>query len=106
MKVMIREAMSFRAETYPLIVEHLAPFLDQVESILAEGVRAGEIRRDRPPGQLALLFVGSLVMLYVQHWGSQGAWPSLDEIPDLAVSAFLDGAGAHRGDDGNRGGAL
>jgi AcrR family transcriptional regulator len=50
------------------------------------------IRDDRPTPQLAMLFVGLLVLLYVQHWGSSGAWPSLDEIPELAVSSFLDGA--------------
>jgi hypothetical protein len=49
--------------------------------------------------QLALLFVGSLSLLYVQHWGSNGTWPSLDEIPELAVTMFFDGA-AMRGGSG------
>lgn len=91
-KVMIREAMSFRQETYPLIVGHLAPYLEKVEEVLAEGVAAGEVRSDRPFRELALLFVGILALLYVQHWGSGGIWPRLDEIPKLAVTAFLDGA--------------
>lgn len=92
LKVVVREAMSFRPETYPLIVSHLAPFVDQVEAILARGVAAREIREDRPTPQLALVFVGLLVLLYVQHWGSAGAWPSLEEIPALAVDTFLEGA--------------
>ncbi|MGD8320078.1 MAG: TetR/AcrR family transcriptional regulator [Gemmatimonadota bacterium] len=91
-KVVVREALSFRAETYPAIVAHLAPYLQRVEEVLADGARAGEIRGDRPAPQLALIFVGTLALLYVQHWGSGGAWPSLDEIPTLAVSGFLDGA--------------
>ncbi|MCG6954491.1 MAG: TetR/AcrR family transcriptional regulator [Gemmatimonadetes bacterium] len=91
-KVVVREALSFRPETYPAIVAHLAPYLDQVEAVMADGTRAGEIRGDRPTPQLALLFVGTLALLYVQHWGSGGAWPSLDEIPTLAVTDFLDGA--------------
>jgi AcrR family transcriptional regulator len=91
-KVMIREAMSFRQETYPLIVRHLAPYLEKVEEVLAGRVAAGEVRNDRSLGELALLFVGILALLYVQHWGSGGIWPRLDEIPELAVMTFLDGA--------------
>jgi len=93
MRVLIREAMSFRPDTYPIIVEHLAPFLDVLIEVLATGVEAGEIRNDRPPAQLALLFVGTLTMLYVQYWGSGGAWPTLEELPELALATFLDGAG-------------
>jgi AcrR family transcriptional regulator len=94
-KVLIREAMSFRKDTYPLIVEHLTPFMEKLEEILAGGVAAGEVRSDRPIRELALLFVGILSLLYVQHWGSGGNWPGLDDVPELAVSTFLDGA-AHR----------
>jgi len=92
MKVVVREAMSFNPRTYPLIVEHLAPYLGQVQEILGRGLAAGEIRDDRPVAQLALAFVGILVLLFVQHWGSGGAWPAVAEIPDLAVTLFFDGA--------------
>lgn len=92
MKVVIREAMSFRPETYPLILEHLAPFVDMIRGALEQGAAKGEIRTDRPIGELAILFVGMLSLLYVQHWGSGGTWPGLDEVPDLVVTAFLDGA--------------
>ena len=95
MKVVVREAMSFRPETYPLIVGHLAPYVAEVEKILARGVASKEVRTDRPTPQLALAFVGVLVLLFVQHWGSGGAWPRLEEIPDLAVTLFLDGAATH-----------
>jgi AcrR family transcriptional regulator len=91
-RVLVREVMSFRKETYPLIVGHLAPYLEKVEEILAEGVAVGDVRNDRPLRELALLFVGILALLYVQHWGSEGNWPDLEEIPDLAVMTFLDGA--------------
>jgi AcrR family transcriptional regulator len=92
MKVVVREAMSFNPRTYPLIVEHLAPYLGQVQQLLERGLAKGEIRNDRPLGQLALAFVGFQVLLFVQHWGSGGAWPTLEELPDLAVTLFLDGA--------------
>ncbi len=91
-KVVVREVMSFRPETYPLVVDHLAPYLEKVQEILARGVAAGEVRADRPAPQLALAFTGVLALLYVQHWGSGGAWPALEEIPSLAVTLFLDGA--------------
>ncbi len=97
MKVLLREAMSFRRQTYPIILENLAPFMGMVEKILERGARTGEVRADRPVAQLALLFVGLLSLLYVQHWGSERAWPTLDELPQLAVSAFLDGAAPRHG---------
>jgi AcrR family transcriptional regulator len=92
MKVVIREAMSFRPRTYPLIVAHLAPYVAEIEKVLARGRTSREIRKDLPAPQLALVFVGILVLLFVQHWGSGGAWPTLDEIPQLVVTLFLDGA--------------
>jgi AcrR family transcriptional regulator len=92
MKVVIREAMSFRPQTYPLIVAHLAPYVAEVEKVLARGRTSREIRKGLSAPQLALVFVGILVLLFVQHWGSGGAWPTLDEIPQLVVTLFLDGA--------------
>ncbi|MEZ4220336.1 MAG: TetR/AcrR family transcriptional regulator [Polyangiaceae bacterium] len=92
MRVVVREAMSFQPATYPRIVEHLSPYLTRVERVIADGVENEELRSDVPTVQLALLFVGTLTMLYVQHWGSDGAWPSLDEVPALAVTTFVDGA--------------
>lgn len=91
-KVLVREAMSFRPETYPIIEAHLAPYVMAVAGVLRDGVDKGTVRNDTPVEQLALLFVGTLSMLYVQHWGSKGAWPTLEEIPTLAVTSFLDGA--------------
>ena len=91
-KVLVREALSFRQQTYPLIVEHLAPFLTKVEEILGEGMRRGDIPSGRPAAELALLYTGTLSLFYVQRWGSSGAWPALDEIPERAVDAFLYGA--------------
>jgi AcrR family transcriptional regulator len=101
-KVLVREVMSFRKETYPLIVGHLAPYLEKVEEILAEGVRTEEVRSDRPLREVGLLFVGILALLYVQHWGSGGRWPDLEEIPELAVMTFLDGVAQRTGPGGAR----
>jgi AcrR family transcriptional regulator len=100
MKVLVREAMSFRPDTYPIIAAHLAPYVVTVAAVLRDGRERGTVRDDIPVEQLALLFVGTLSMLYVQHWGSGGAWPSLDELPGLAVTSFLDGAAAREEGDG------
>lgn len=91
-RVLVREAMSFRSRTYGLITEHLEPIVAVIEEILRAGAAQGEVRTDRPPAELALLFVGVLSLLYVQYWGSKAAWPALDDIPALAVTTFLDGA--------------
>lgn len=91
-KVLVREAMSFRPHTYPVVARHMAPFVSKVEEILVVGMHAGELRPARPPGELAALWVGMLALCYVQHWGSGGAWPALDEIPALVVDTFLHGA--------------
>jgi len=96
-KVVVREAMSFRPTTYPLVVEHLAPYISAVTGVIESGVASGEVRSDQPSAQLALAFVGILGLLYVQHWGSGGTWPTLDEIPRLAVTLFYDGAGPRDG---------
>lgn len=61
--------------------------------VLASGFESGEVWSDRPLDQLTPLFIETLTMPYVQHWGSAGALPTLEELPSLAVSAFLDGAG-------------
>ncbi len=93
MKVLVREAMSFRPGTYSLILTHLAPFLEAVTECLREGASAGRVRDDLAPEQLALIFVGMLSLFYVQHWGSEGTWPPLENVPELVVTLFLQGAG-------------
>lgn len=91
-KVLAGEAMNPRSENYGLILNHLAEFTEIISKILERGVERGEIRADKPTAQLALVFLGLLTLLYIQHWKSDGAWPSLEEIPDLVVTLFIDGA--------------
>ena len=92
MKVLVREAMSFQSNTYPLIIENMGPIQVLIQSILERGQGKHEVRTDRPVPMLAQTFIGMLSLLYIQHWGSGGVWPSLTEIPDLAVELFLEGA--------------
>ncbi len=95
-KVVIREVMSFRPGTYPLIIEHLAPFTQKIETVLSAGITAGDVRDDQPVARQALIFTGMLALMYVQYWGSGGAWPSLDAVPELVVGTFLDGKAAKK----------
>ena len=97
MKVLVGEAMNPRSENYAVILEHLAPFLGAVSETVDRAVRDGQVRADRPVPQLALTFVGLLTLLYIQYWKSGGSWPDLGEVPDLAVSLFLDGAAGPAG---------
>lgn len=93
MKVLAGEAMNPRSENYGEILSHLAPFIEQISDVLQSGLEIGVIRTDRPVPQLSLAFLGILTLMYIQHWKSGGTWPELEEIPELVVTLFLDGAG-------------
>lgn len=45
------------------------------------------------------MFAGMGELALVQHWGSGGAWPTLEQIPDLVVGLFLGGAAPRPGPD-------
>lgn len=92
-RVLASEALNPRADSYGLILTHLGEFIGMIERVLDRGIENGEIRKDKPPAQLALVFLGYLTLLFNQHWNSGGTCPSLDEIPDLVVTLFVDGAG-------------
>jgi len=64
-----------------------------VVAILRDGVERGEVRGDVPVERLALVFVGLGDLMLLQHWGSGGAWPSLEELPAFVTKLFLRGAG-------------
>ena len=96
-RVLVREVITADPRFYPQVIVAAAPFIDRVRSILADGVKRGEIRSQPPPEELALLFVGLGDLALVQHWGSGGAWPKLDQLPELVVDVFLDGAAPRGG---------
>lgn len=98
-KVLVREALRGDPELYPRVVEAAGPYVMRVAQILDEGVRRGEVRTDVPTPQLALVFTGMGELALVSHWGSSGAWPSLDEIPGLFTDLFMRGAAPRGGDE-------
>jgi AcrR family transcriptional regulator len=97
-QVLVREMLSGNHKL-PRIVAAAAPLLSRIAGILQDGVERGEVRADVWVDRLALVFTGLSEVLLLQHWGSDGAWPPLDAIPDLAVQIFLDGASPSRGMD-------
>jgi TetR/AcrR family transcriptional regulator len=91
-QVLVREVLTGDHKLHRRVLAAAAPFLSRVADILRDGVEQGEVRRDLPVDQLALVFTGLSELLLLQHWGSDGGWPPLDQIPELAVQFFLDGA--------------
>lgn len=91
-RVLVRELLHANPRLYPAVLQAAAPLLESVVGILADGQARGEIRTDIPPDRLALAFLGLGDLALVQHWGTAGAWPSYDEIPDLVLRLFLEGA--------------
>jgi AcrR family transcriptional regulator len=91
-RVLVEEVISANPRFYPQVLEAAAPFISRVREVLADGVERGEVRADLPVDELALSFVGFGDLALIQHWGSSGRWPSLEEIPELVVGLFLDGA--------------
>jgi AcrR family transcriptional regulator len=92
-RVLIGEVFSGNPERYARVVVAAEPYVGRVAQVLREGAERGEVRRDRPAEELALVFTGLGLMTLSQHWGSAGVWPSMEDIPDLVVDLFLAGAG-------------
>lgn len=92
-RVLIGEVFSGNPERYARVVAAAEPFVQRAAEVLREGAGRGEVRDDRPPEELALVFAGLGLMALSQHWGTGGGWPAMDDIPGLMVDLFLRGAG-------------
>jgi TetR/AcrR family transcriptional regulator len=102
-RVLVREVLTPNPRFYPRVLEAAAPFISRVREILADGVGRGEVRADIPVEELALVFVGFGDLALIQHWGSDGAWPPLEQIPELITGLFLEGAAPRPPAGGSRG---
>lgn len=94
MKCLARELVAPSPGVRAQVEAAIAPLVMLVAQVLAEGQAAGKVRTDLEAPQLALAFLGSLTMAYVQLWSTEGAWPTWEGLPELVVGMFLDGAGA------------
>jgi len=98
-RVLVREVLTPNPRFYPRVLEAAAPFITRIREILADGVERGEVRSDIPVDELALVFVGLGDLALIQHWGSDGTWPPLEQIPKLMTGIFLEGAAPRQRDD-------
>lgn len=92
-RVAFREVL--RAD--PSEAEQLLPTGDPVDeaivAIVVRGQASGELRSDRTAEELTRLFSTLVTGLLFDHW-LPGSKIALDDIPDLVVDYYLDGAGA------------
>lgn len=91
-KVLVREVLAGEESRYPSVLAAGAPLIERLVAIMRDGVRRGEVRGDVAPEQLALTFTGLADLAFLQHWGSGGRWPQLDQIPHTVVDMFINGA--------------
>lgn len=88
-----REVISAPAD----VVEQLLPAWDSVDAeikvVVTRAQARGELRSDRTPDELARIFATLVNGLMLEHW-LPGSTVSLDDIAELSVDYYLDGAGA------------
>jgi AcrR family transcriptional regulator len=85
--VFARELLAGDPETQAFLLEAAADCVQTVAEILA-----GNVRDNLPPERLAVAFMCHANLLLGHH--NATGWPSVEELPMLAASLFLDGAGA------------
>jgi AcrR family transcriptional regulator len=88
-RVLVRECLMGTPGLYPRVILAEAPLTGELETILREGARSGELRDDLPAEILALALAGLADLALAQHWASGGALPALQEIPGMVLTLLL-----------------
>jgi AcrR family transcriptional regulator len=88
-RVLVRECLMGTPGLYPRVILAEAPLTGELETILREGARSGELRDDLPAEILALALAGLADLALAQHWASGGARPALQEIPEMVLTLLL-----------------
>jgi AcrR family transcriptional regulator len=88
-RVLVRECLMGTPGLYPRVILAEAPLTSELETILREGARSGELRDDLPAEILALALAGLADLALAQHWASDGARPALHEIPETVLTLLL-----------------
>src|SRR5215472_2688779 len=78
-RVLVRECLMGTPGLYPRVIGAEWPLTAQLEAIISEGIRDGELRADLPAGLLAMATAGLADLALAQYWAS-GSTPSLAEI--------------------------
>lgn len=93
-RVFLRESLNPDPKHHERYLAAMAPVTQRVVDILQAGIERGEVRADQPLPQLALVFLGLDALALLQHFASGGVWPTLEQVPELVVKQFLEGAQA------------
>jgi len=96
-RVLVRECLMGTPGLYPRVIGAEWPLTAQLEAIIADGMRDGELRGDVPADLLALAVAGLTDLALAQHWASGGTRPTLTEIPALVLTLLI---GPRRADSG------
>src|SRR6266516_8133489 len=88
-RVLVRECLMGTPGLYPRVILAEAPLVGELETILREGARSGELRDDVPAEILALALAGLADLAMAQHWASGDARPALHEIPETGLTLRL-----------------
>jgi AcrR family transcriptional regulator len=88
-RVLVRECLVGTPEVQGRMAQAEEPLLAEIQMILEEGLRRGEIRDDVQPELLALAIAGLTDLALAQHWASDGRNPALDEIPELVLRLLI-----------------
>jgi AcrR family transcriptional regulator len=88
-RVLVRECLMGTPGLYPRVIGAEWPLTAQLEAIIADGMRDGELRGDVPADLLALALAGLTDLALAQHWASGGTRPALAEIPALVLTLLI-----------------
>ncbi len=88
-RVLVRECLMGTPGLYPRVILAEAPLVGELETILRDAARRGELRDDVPAEVLALAIAGLADLAMVEHWASDGARPALEEIPEMVLTLLL-----------------
>ena len=88
-RVLVRECLMGTPAMYPRVISAEWPLTAELEAIIADGIHNGELRSDTSADLLALAVAGLTDLALAQHWASDGARPSLAEIPALVLTLLV-----------------
>lgn len=91
-RVLVRECLMGTPGLYPRVIIAETPLVHELETIVREGARAGELRDDLPAEPLALALLGLADLALVRHWATDGTDPTIEQIPELVLRLLLDAA--------------
>lgn len=91
-RVLVRECLMGTPGLYQRVIIAEAPLVNELANVVREGALAGELRDDLPAELLAAALAGLADLALVQHWATDGANPTIEQIPQLVLQLLLEPA--------------